>query len=323
MSQDDDAGAVRPLRLLVVTNMYPTTGSPVDGIFIKRQIDALVSAGSGIEVEVCYVDTVHHKHRYLTGALSVYRAAQRFRPDIVHIHYGLTQLLCWPLRSAPTVITFHGSDLSIRWQRRISLALLKGKTRVVVVTENLKQWVDSAHSVTSIPCGVDWKTFRADRKNSRQRFGIDANEIVLLFGSHPDRQVKRYDRFLEVVELLRASIPSLTLRRLSDVSVSEVPQLMACTDVLLLTSDREGSPVVTKEALCSGARVVSTPVGDVSEQIHGFSGCRVSDWTAKTLAEDVFSVLSEPPPDRAIAVRRFGLENEVSSLLRIYRSMVN
>lgn len=323
MRRSVDGGAGRPLRLLVVTNMYPSTGSPVDGIFIKRQVDALMCANSGVEAFVCYVDTVRRKSRYLTGAACVHRAARQFRPDIVHVHYGLTQLLCWTLPSIPTVVTFHGSDLTIPWQRRISLAVLKKKTKVVVVTERLKKLVGSGHSTTCIPCGVDAGWFRADREASRQRFGIGVAETVLLFGSNPDRQVKRYDRFLEIATALRASIPSLTLLRLSDVEMSAVPQLMACADVLLLTSDREGSPVVTKEALCSAVRVVSTPVGDVAEQLCGFSGCRVTGWDVAKLADAVRLVLSEPPPDRAMAAQRFDRANEVSALLQVYRRMVD
>ena len=33
------------MRVLIVTNMYPTPGRPVDGIFVQEQVRALRAAG--------------------------------------------------------------------------------------------------------------------------------------------------------------------------------------------------------------------------------------------------------------------------------------
>ena len=111
--------------------------------------------------------------------------------------------------------------------------------------------------------------------------------------------------------------------RLSDVPVQDVPTLMVAADVLVLTSDREGSPVVTKEALCAGTRVVSTPVGDVDEQFTGLAGCAVAGWGADELAAAALRLLAGPAPDRVHASRRFDIANEATTLIAIYRSMVD
>ena len=310
------------MRVLVVTNMYPSERHPTDGIFIKRQIDALALHYSDVTTYVSYVDTVRKKSRYITGARKVARDFSIFRPDIVHIHYGLSQLLCWRLPNIPTVVTFHGSDLTIAWQQKLGTLLLNRRHRVVVVTERLRVFLQNRDDAVAIPCGVDASAFNWDREVARAHIGIDTLETLVVFGANPARPVKRYDRFLEVISAMQLNCPRIKVLRLSDVALLSVPILLAAADLVLLTSDREGSPVVTKEALCSGARVVSTPVGDVSDQLDGFSGCAVAGWQTGDLASAALRVIAEPAPDRQIARQRFDVSNESAALMKIYRSMV-
>ena len=185
------------MRILVVTNMYPSIEYPTDGIFIRRQIDALVANDPALLVRLCHLDTVRRKTRYLTGAAQVVREFWAFRPDLVHIHYGLSQLFCWPLPRKPTVVTFHGSDLTIPWQRRLSRVFLRHSSRVVVVTKRLRAYLPERQDAATVPCGVDAAAFNLDRDESRTKLGIGPGDLIVLFGSHPARQVKRYDRFLQ------------------------------------------------------------------------------------------------------------------------------
>lgn len=313
---------VQPMRVLVVTNMYPSVDNPVDGIFIRRQIDALVANNPTLQIHVCYVDTVRRKTRYLSGIKRVWDEFNAFRPDLLHIHYGLSQLLCCTLPHKPTLVTFHGSDLTIPWQRRISQLLLRRSSRVVVVTSRLLAYLPVLRDAAVVPCGVDTARFNIDRNDARTKLGIDPADQVVLFGSHPDREVKRYDRFLAVSRLMGEASKRVRVMRLSDVPMHGVPALIVAADILVMTSDREGSPVVTKEALCAGTRVVSTPVGDVAEQFSGLSGCAVAGWDVAELAASALRLLDGPAPDRSIAARRFDVAREASALMAIYRSMV-
>jgi glycosyltransferase involved in cell wall biosynthesis len=70
----------------------------------------------------------------------------------------------------------------------------------------------------------------------------------------------------------------------------DVPSLLSEADVLVLTSNSEGSPNVVLESLALGTPVVSTDVGDVSRMVvHGKTG---------------FVVESGESPELAAAVRR-------------------
>jgi glycosyltransferase involved in cell wall biosynthesis len=65
-------------------------------------------------------------------------------------------------------------------------------------------------------------------------------------------------------------------------------QLMADFDILLLTSDSEGMPLVVLEAQSIGVPVVSTDVGCVGEIVEN----TVANGTAESLYSEVFKVLT-------------------------------
>ena len=67
----------------------------------------------------------------------------------------------------------------------------------------------------------------------------------------------------------------LELLELRGYTRDEVVTLMYKCDTLLLTSIREGSPQVVKEAMACGCPIVSVDVGDVAERVSGVEGCYV------------------------------------------------
>lgn len=307
-----------PMRVLVVSNMYPTSDRPLDGIFVKRQLEAVRAAHPGLTIRVCHIETTRNRWCYVTGMLKVRREVMRFKPDLLHIHYGLTQWLCRFVADVPAVVTFHGSDLTIPWQRFVSLRLLRRNWRPVLVSGQLADYLPENIGFDVVACGVNAAEFRKPREDARRKMGIEDRQKLIIFGADPARQAKRYDRFMESISSLSKEIQNIEVMRLSDVPIALVPTLLSAGDVLLMTSDREGSPVVTKEALCAGLRVVSTPVGDVADQIRGLSGCRVGSFSPHDLATAAIAVLAEPAPDAALAAKRFDHSVEVASLARIY-----
>jgi glycosyltransferase involved in cell wall biosynthesis len=66
---------------------------------------------------------------------------------------------------------------------------------------------------------------------------------------------------------------------------------MNACDVLLLVSDKEGSPMVVKEAMACNLPVVSVPAGDVAEIIADTEGCYLCLQDPKDAAEKLESVL--------------------------------
>lgn len=310
------------MRLLLLTNMYPNAHSVGDGVFIRRQVEALQRERDSMEVQVCLFDTMRGKWRYALGWLRSAWLVWYWKPDIVHVHYGLTQF-CWPPWLSwlkPSVVTFHGSDLTIKWQRWLSICLLSRRSRVVCVSASLSPYVDGLSSLGSrvIPCGVAANRFAgASPAAARARLNLRGDERLVLFGASPLRPVKDYPLFKQAMDD-PSSVPCRTAT-LADVPMDEVPSLIAAADVLVLTSQREGSPVVTKEALCAGTRVVSVDVGDVRQQLEGFSGAKVvACREPAAIADAIRLVLQDPSPDKQLAAARFDHVHEARALLALY-----
>ncbi len=308
------------MRILVVTNMYPSEQHPADGIFVQREVEAIRTARPSWSIEIVHIDTVRRTSRYASGNLAVLGAFRRFSPDVIHVHYGLTLLaaLCIPRRKS--IVTFHGSDLAVGWQRMISVALGARCAERIIVSADMLDRVGQGAPPTVIPCGVDTRHFRLDSQPRPPRRLPDGREVVLGFPANPRRPEKGYDLFSAAEGVLRAAGIEVQVRTLVGVHPDDVPAWHRQCDCVVLTSEREGAPVAVREALCCGVRVVSTNVGDVAEWAPEFaSGCRVvSSRLPEDVALSVLGVLSEPAPSVERAAAIFGIEHEIAALLASY-----
>jgi glycosyltransferase involved in cell wall biosynthesis len=79
-------------------------------------------------------------------------------------------------------------------------------------------------------------------------------------------------------------------------------------DVLLLTSFREGSPQVIKEALACNLPIVSVNVGDVQEIIQDADNCFVVAHDPVEIAEAVETVFKNQRRSKDGRIRVQGLE---------------
>lgn len=316
-----------PLRVSVVTNMWPTVADPSAGVFVQREVEALRRL-SGIDVDVIHVATTLSRWCYLTSWPRVEKRLRRHEPHVVHFHYGLSQLLspCW---KGPSVVTFHGSDLRIRWQRTASLTTMRLHQRraaIVVAGEMLAHLpisVRAGHSVRVVPCGVDTSLFRPmDKETARSRLGLSPRGCVLMFPASPRRETKDYPLFERVVERVRRRLGTdVTVLKLDGVVPEVAAARYAAADVVVLTSRHEGSPVVVKEALACHRPVVSVAVGDVGRYCRGCLPCAVCD-------------SRDPEELAALVVEAIGMngwpndpadlptvETEVAAVLDAYRSV--
>src|SRR5947209_4106726 len=99
----------KPIRVLMVTGVYPTEQYPHAGTFIKSQIDSLIAAG--LEVEVIHPKPGPVLFRYLTAIIQVFLKTLGRRFDIVHGHYGQWCLFARMQWTTPVVTSFLGDDL--------------------------------------------------------------------------------------------------------------------------------------------------------------------------------------------------------------------
>lgn len=110
----------------------------------------------------------------------------------------------------------------------------------------------------------------------------------------------------------------------------DLPVIYAATDVFLLTSRNEGTPVALIEAMASGVPGVSTAVGGVDDVIGGAETGRTAPFgDADGLAREIVALLSEPGlrvetgrRARARVLAHYDIERLVTDIAALYRELL-
>ena len=299
------------MRVLAITNMYPSPAHPAHGVFVEQQVLGLRRIG--VEVDVLHIERVERGMRvYFDMSPRLEAALERRRIDLVHVMYGgvMAERALSRHWTQPTVVTFHGSDLLGEhlsgWTRRAIahvgvLASRRAAGRadaIVAVSRVVARALPGAipgAKVHIIPCGIDLDRFvPLDRLACQRTLGWRPDVFHILFPANSGDPVKRPALAAAAVEELVASGVPAELHHLRGIDNDQVPTWLNASHALLLTSRHEGSPTVVKEALACNVPVVSVDVGDVAERIEGIAGCYIAEPTPAAIAEALARVSRSP-----------------------------
>ena len=259
------------MKVLVVTNMYPTPDMPFHGTFVEEQVESLRK--EGMEVDVFFVHGKKNIINYLWAFPRFWARILTHRYDIIHSHYLHVNILARSQFLHPVVITHHSGDSYVKWQRRLSYIVSPLADRIIAVSQDTKE-VGHLKDAIVIPCGIDFELFKpAPKQESRKKLGLPPDKKLVMWAGQHFRPEKRYDIVLKSIELLKERMPDTELVLVSGKPLDSVPAYLNACDVLFLVSDKEGSPMVIKEAMACNLPVVSVPAGDVAEMISGTEGC--------------------------------------------------
>src|SRR3990170_4191485 len=276
-----EAGA--PLRVLVLTNMYPSPPRrPALGIFVKEQVESLREAG--LEVDVLFVDGPANRLNYLWGFFRLWRRLRAKKYDLIHAHYVFSALIALAQPSLPVVATFHsGEVLGGSFERTLSHFVSKRVDLNVAVSREVLGKLKGRCCV--IPCGVDTgRFFPVDRSEARARLGLSQDAKLVLFAAAM-RPEKRFDLVKEAFEIVKGQ--------------------------------REDA------ALACNLPVVSTDVGDVRELIGSVPGCYIAEPNADAIAAKLLDVLASGKRiDGRNGVSQLSLEAVARRLLDSYSEVI-
>jgi glycosyltransferase involved in cell wall biosynthesis len=278
----------------------------------------------------------------------------------------LAALACGRARPRVMVHTFHGHSLSGYFSSpkatlflRIERFLARRTSRLIAVSEEVRDdlvalRVAPLEQIEVIRVGFDLSRFQADaatrrarREALRARMGIpaDARVVTIIARLVP---IKRVDRFLAIAERLyeepdvwfliagdgelREQLqaielsPGLAERVVWAGFQQDVPGICFASDVVVLTSDNEGTPVSLIEAQAAGVPVVTTRVGGAATVVGGRPGTLVAREDVAGMASAVGALLADLPAARESArtasarvVADFSLDALVRSLDELYR----
>jgi teichuronic acid biosynthesis glycosyltransferase TuaC len=283
------------MRVLVVTNMYPTPEMPAFGTFVEAQVRALRALG--VEIDVFFFNGRASKWSYLTAFPRFWRQIRRERYDLIHAHYVLTGVVARAQWGHRLVLTHHGGEVlgqAPSWHAPLCKVVTPLCDEVIHVTEQIRQVLRDDDGWV-IPCGVDLDRFAPiPRDEARARAGLPLDKPLVLFAGEYWRPEKRFDLIEAAMALVKQEMPEAELVLLTQKPHEVVPAYMSACDVLVLASNTEGSPMVIKEAMASNLPIVSVHVGDVPEIIGDTPGCALAERDPADMARKLLAALREP-----------------------------
>jgi teichuronic acid biosynthesis glycosyltransferase TuaC len=311
------------MKVLVVTNMYPTADMPAFGTFVHDQVEALRRAGAS--VDVFFVNGRVSAWNYLWGFFRLWRHLLTHRYDLVHAHYVLSGVIARAQWGHRVVLTHHGPEVlgHPRWQSWLCKVVTPFFDQVIYVSEETRRVLKDADGWV-IPCGVKLDDFEPmPRDEARARIGLPADKPLVLWAGEFWRPEKRFDLVEQAMARVKAALPEAELVLLSKKPHEVVPAYMSACDALVLTSDAEGSPMVVKEAMACNLPVVSVRVGDVPEVIGTTPGCALAERDADDIAAKLVAILRDPRrTDGRARIDHLRHDRIAERLLEVYRRAI-
>lgn len=266
--------------------------------------------------------------------------------------------------SRPVVFTEHGRhfpDLPSRKRMIVNRLLLRHQDRLIGCGEAVRQALISneglpAGRVEVIYNGADLKNLAKPSDSARQRirdeFGFSGSDFVAVLVARL-HELKDHQTALKAIDLARLQIPNIKLLLVGDGDQrgvieqticefdlgnfvrlagtrNDVADLLAASDVFLMSSISEGIPLTVIEAMAARRAIVSTAVGGLPELVqHGVTGLlapsRDDAGLAKLLIElyrypEKRERMTEAAAHRAEAL--FSLDRMLQSYRNVYHDLM-
>jgi teichuronic acid biosynthesis glycosyltransferase TuaC len=313
------------MKVLHITNNYPTAKYPVFGIFVKEQIESLETHGIGNEV--FFINGREKgKSEYLKSVIRLRKLLRNNNYNVIHCHHVLSAIcliLSGHSNKFKTIVSFQNDPANEHGPKLFHF--IKNHFNAVILKNN-SDFVDNK-SIFYIPNGVNTSFFQPLNKNDacRKLYLEPSKEYILFVSSNFIRKQKRYDRFCTTLEILKNKYDLKNIEELKLINTKRelAPYFFNAASLHLLTSDFEGSPNSVKEAMACNTPVVSTKVGNVSILLEGLTGSFVSlSDSPDELADLSYVALKKQERGEgrtAIFEKELDMDSVAKQLLSIYK----
>ena len=293
---------------------------------------------------------------------SIRSLAQEVRADIVHAHGYKADLYTWlALRNdgTPFVSTCHNwldDGLLVRLYGRLDRVALRNYSAVVAVSEPVKQRLAKAgvnsERLFKISNGIDLHPFRRAMPILPEELQTESAQIVGIVGRlSPEKGI---DLFLRAAGRVLADQPNtkfivvgdgpdqdqlcrLTRELRLEGKVcflgrrSDMPEILASLDVLVLSSRFEGMPMTVLEGMASSRAIIATAVGEVPSVVHdGVTGLLIPPEDVDALHKALTRLLRNPSEreclgerGKAFVEKCFSAKQMADEYLAVYQGVLS
>lgn len=305
------------MKVLIVAN-YNTGDYPS---YVKEQVKAIEELG----VKINYFGVIGKGiSGYLKNLRHLKSKIREFNPDIIHAHYGLSGLLANLQRKIPVITTYHGSDIHLKgFVLFLSELSVKLSAYNLFVGQHLLDIIKNKSPKNIVlPCGVDLEMVKPlCHETARMQLGWNSDKKYILFSGNFANKIKNYPLAKQSVELSG----EYELIELKGYDREQVNLLMSASDLLLMTSFKEGSPMVIKEAMACNCPIVSVNIADVTILLKDVKNCFITSFDPLEIAEKINRTITNGiRTNGRDKIKLMRLDNKSTSkkLFEIYSSLL-
>ena len=332
-----DIAAARGVQPTVVPGLHPEI-VPADEARATAEL---------IRIVRCFRPHIVHTHTAKAGMLGRIAAVLGIRPRPIVLH------------------TYHGHVLEGYFdpaRERLFRAIERGLARVTdrligvsqaTVDDLVRLRIAPRQRFSVVPLGLDLDRFLslspAPDPAARKRLGLGKGELVLTFVGRLVR-IKRVDVLLRAVASAQATGASVRLLIVGDGELADehralarelgvearflgyrrdLDAIMAATDVAILGSDNEGTPVALIEAAAAARPLVATDVGGVRDVVRDGVGILVPRNDHEQLGAALVALANDPERRAAMGLaarvhvrKRYSAGRLVADVDALYRELL-
>lgn len=207
--------------------------------------------------------------------------------------------------------------------------LIKNKNKKIIpvgIDTNIFKPMNKLESRKKTKLPLDKKIIiTVGRVNPEKRFDLailafqkilkkNKNTILVLIGDGPEK--------IQLEALVNKIGLNDNVIFTGSIANENLPEYLNSADLFLLSSDREGSPIVIREAIGCGLPVVTTNVGDVKDIINDKIGIIVKKGDVDDLAKKIIIALKRNWDLKYIqeSANQFTWRNIIKRILKVYKN---
>ena len=339
----------------------------VTGRCLDNEVDYLESKLPNLKV--IRIETLSRRIRIfsdISTLLFLIKKIREFKPDIIHTHLAKAGVIgrVASLLSGHKSIrihTYHGHLLT-GYFTGYKLALLifvekslaKVTNHLVAVGEKVKEdlievGIGSSTKFSVVNPGVQIEPL-PDRQKVLTKLNLDQEILYCAFIGRLTK-IKRPDRMLEVARELKSRNTNIhfivagggeLLAECENIATKEklpvtflgwqedIEDVLAISDLVLLTSDNEGTPIALIQAGMAGIASVSTNVGSIAEVVVNKQTGLITDFSAVNIADTLEKLVSNSQlrmqygqAASNFCLGKFHTEIMISKYSKLYKQLIS